>query len=151
MTPPIVRYALKLAILLFLGAGGCAHGRLAPSTPAVPASLQGEFVDDYANRYTIGAREWLQLPASRHHVVRMDAAGQYLIARNDSSNGTAPGKWMRIDWVALEGMPPYEWGFCYSAWQAPTKAAADSVRVARRETPRTGCNGHPFTRMRRVP
>jgi hypothetical protein len=148
---------LALALVSCIIAGACASRRVTPALPVgasatvLPASLVGEFVDDYDNRYAITPQEWRQLPRSRHHIVRVDAAGQYLIARNDSSNRTAPNKWMRIDWVALDGMAPYTWGYCYSTWQALTQAEADTVHVARRDTPRTGCNGYPFTRMRPAP
>jgi hypothetical protein len=86
----------------------------------------------------------------RYHIVRWVPERHYLIARNDSANRSAPGRWTRIDWLPLGGMPPYEWGFCFSAYAAPSAAAAESVTVARPETPRTGCNGYPYTRMRRI-
>ena len=86
--------------------------------------LLGEFVDDYSIRYRIGERTWLQLPSARYHIVKWSTAREYLIARNDSANKTDGGLWTRIDWLKLEGMPPYEWGFCLSAYNAPTAAAA---------------------------
>lgn len=76
-------------------------------------------------------------------------ARRYLIAWNDSSNATAPGLWTRIDWIPLSGMPPYAWAFCLSAYEAPSRAAAEATAIARPDTPRTGCNGYPFSRMRR--
>jgi hypothetical protein len=114
-----------------------------------PMLLLGEFVDDYGIKYRIGERTWLQLPSARYHIVKWATAGRYLIARNDSANKSDGGLWTRIDWLKLDGMAPYEWGFCLSAYNAPTAAAAESVSVARRDTPRTGCNGFPFSRMRR--
>ncbi|CAN5907988.1 hypothetical protein BH11GEM2_BH11GEM2_35000 [soil metagenome] len=57
--------------------------------------------------------------------------------------------WSRIDWIRLE-MAPYEWAFCLSAYAAPTQEAALATTTARRDAPRTGCNGHPFSRMRRA-
>lgn len=131
--------------------GAPASGPAAAAASVIPASFVGSFVDDYDNRYTITASEWRQLPRSKHHIVRVDVAGQYIIARNDSTNRTAPNKWMRIDWVALEGMPPYTWGYCYSTWKAESEAEAAAVRVANRGTPRSGCNGYPFTRMKVAP
>lgn len=148
------RIGLSAMLLLATACGrGPASGvSMAGATPsALPATLVGTFVDDYDNRYTITPTEWRQLPRSRHHIVRVDGAGQYLIARNDSANRTAPNKWMRIDWVALEGMAPYTWGYCYSTWNAATEGEAASVRVADRRTPRDGCNGYPFTRMKPAP
>jgi hypothetical protein len=73
---------------------------------------------------------------------------QYLIARNDTANSFAPGKWTRIDWMKFEGMAPYTWGFCLTAFEAPTADSAAATAPADRETPRTGCNGYPFSRLR---
>lgn len=114
-----------------------------------PFMLLGEFVDDYGIRHRIGERTWTQLPAARYHIFRWQPEREYLIAQNDSANKSDPGLWTRIDWLKLEGMAPYEWGFCLSAYKAPSAATAESVTVARRDTPRTGCNGFPFSRMRR--
>lgn len=111
--------------------------------------LLGDFVDDYGNRFAISASTWTQLPHGRLRVVKWNEAGQYLVAQNDPSNRSAPGLWTRIDWVMLTDMAPFAWAFCLSAYEAPTAAAAESTTVARRETPRTGCNGYPFSRMRR--
>lgn len=110
--------------------------------------MLGTFVDDYGNQYAISKSEWLQLPRNRHRIVRWHVAEQYLIAQNDSGNPSAKGRWTRIDWLRLNDMAPYDWAFCYSAFAAATAAAAESAAVARRDTPRTGCNGFPFSRMR---
>ena len=119
-----------------------------PGTP--PTMMLGSFVDDYGIGHRIGAEEWLQRPDTRYRVVAWHAEAQYLIARNDAGNRADPGKWTRIDWIALPGMPPWEWAFCLSAWNAPTQADAERADIARRDTPKTGCNGYPFSRMRRV-
>ena len=116
----------------------------------VPFALVGEFVDDYENRFTITPTEWRQRPGARYHIVRWDTTAHYLIAQNDSANSSAAGKWTRIDWVRLDGMAPWEWAFCLSAYDAPTAAAAAAVTIARPQAPRTGCNGFPFSRMQRA-
>jgi hypothetical protein len=116
---------------------------------SAPRELLGEFGDDYDARYTITATEWRHA-RNRFHVIRWDSAGQYLIARNDTANAGDKGLYTRIDWLRLEGMPPYAWAYCYSAYKAPTADSAARSTVARRETPRTGCNGYPFTRMKRA-
>lgn len=121
-----------------------------PGTPA-PIALLGEFVDDYDSRYTISAAEWRHGPRNVFHIIRWDSAGKYLVARNDSANAGEQGLYTRIDWVALEGMPPYAWAYCYSAYKAPSADSAARTLMARKETPRTGCGGHPFTRMKRAP
>ncbi len=136
-----------LAGLLALGA--CTAARPHPAA-GPPEALVGTFEDDYGSRYTISPALWTQLPRSRYHVQAWHSARGYLIARNDAANPSEPGRWTRIDWVLLPGMAPYAWAFCLSAYDAPSAAAAESTRVAHPETPRTGCNGYPFSRMRRV-
>jgi hypothetical protein len=121
---------------------------LIPATP--PTALLGTFEDDYQNRFTISATEWLQLPHGKFNVVRWNAESRYLIAQNDAANSHAPGKWTRIDWVMLDGMAPWEWAFCLTAYEAPTADSAEATRTARPETPRTGCNGYPYSRMKRM-
>jgi hypothetical protein len=121
-----------------------------PSSAPAPAFAIGEFQDDYGSRHTVTATEWLHHPRSRYHIVRWSPDQHFLIAQNDTANRGAPGKWTRIDWVRLEGMAPYEWAFCLSAYEAPSAAAAEATTIAKPETPRTGCNGFPFTRMKRA-
>jgi hypothetical protein len=110
----------------------------------------GEFQDDYGDRHTITTGEWLQRPRNRFHILRWAPGARFLIAQNDSTNRGGRGRWTRIDWLRLDGMPPYEWAFCFSAYDAPSAAAAESVTIAKPETPKTGCNGYPYTRMRRI-
>lgn len=141
---------VSIAALASVALAGCAH-RTRSGAADIPGFMQGTFIDDYDNRYTISMSEWQQHPALRYHVVHVEVGGAFLIARNDATNRTDPGRWTRIDWVQLNALPPYEWGFCYSAWQAPTRAVAETVSVARPEQPRTGCNGYPYTRMRPAP
>lgn len=138
----------------------CAPPRPAPPpTPAVVdlgavlsrSAPLGEFVDDYGEQYRITPREWLQRPHGRLLVARWEVRSSHLIALNDSSNQYDPGKWSRIDWIELDGMPPWEWAFCLTAYAAPTADSAEASRIAHPETPRTGCNGHPYTRLKRLP
>ncbi len=121
---------------------------VAPHVDEPPRWMLGTFTDDYDNRFTITRDQWLQLPHGRFHIVAWNVPGQYLIARNDSANSAAPGRWTRIDWMEFSGMAPYTWGFCLSAWEAETRAEAESTNVANRTTPRTGCNRFPFSRMK---
>ena len=111
----------------------------------------GEFIDDYGEQYQITPREWRQRPHGLLLVARWELAGSHLIALNDSSNQYDPGTWSRIDWIKLDGMPPWEWAYCLSAYDAPTADSAEATRIAHPDTPRTGCNGHPFTRLKRLP
>jgi len=127
--------------------GAAASARERP--PGPPALILGDFTDDYGNQYTVTPTEFLQRPRASYIALRWDSAGQFLIARNGANNPGDANLYSRIDWMPLTGMAPYEWAFCLSAYNAPSAAAAESTHVAKRETPRTGCNGFPFSRMKR--
>ena len=136
--------------LALLVLGACSY---APSPGPVPQGnpdslLLGRFEDDYGNLFTITGELWTQHPGARYHIVRWRSEAQYLIARNDPRNPGEGGLWSRIDWMPLTGMPPFGWAFCMSAYRAASAAEAESAAVARRDTPRNGCNGHPFSRMK---
>jgi hypothetical protein len=116
----------------------------AQSATARPPTVPGSFVDDYDSRHTITDTSWTHHPATRYRIARWDSAGRFLIARNGDST------WSRIDWMTLEGMAPWQWAFCIATWDAPSADSAARVTIARPGAPRTGCNGFPFTRMRRA-
>ncbi len=111
--------------------------------------MRGTFVDDYNVTNRIAEDTWHQLPGERYHIVSWQLEAGFLIAQNDTSNTADGGLWTRIDWVRLNDMEPYTWAYCLSAYDAPSAAAAESTRVAQPDTPRTGCNGFPYSRMRR--
>lgn len=113
----------------------------------------GTFEDDYSSRHVVTATEWRHGRAATYHIVEWHPAEQFLVAQNDQANPSDPGKWTRIDWMPL---PPsgnndqtFTWAFCMSAYNASSREIARSTDVAKRATPRTGCNGFPFTRMKR--
>jgi hypothetical protein len=138
---------LPVALLLL---AGCAASMPRAAVPLPPPMLLGDFVDDYGIGHHIDAHAWLQRPATRYEIVAWHPEGQYLVARNAAGNRSDAGRWTRIDWVALPHMPPYAWAFCLSAWDAATQADAERADIAHRDTPKTGCNGYPFSRMKRV-
>jgi hypothetical protein len=107
----------------------------------------GDFADDYGSHYHITPDTWLQLPVAEYRIERWDTERRYLIAQVVDTAAGAAARWARIDWVELPGMAPYTWAYCYSTWDAPSAAAAESVSVAHPETPKTGCNGFPYSRM----
>jgi hypothetical protein len=135
---PVLRYLVLTTLLL-------------PADAPVPELIKGRFVDDYDIPHVITDSSWTLAQRDRYHVVASDDSVQYLIAWNDSANTSDPGKWTRIDWIRLSGMPPYEWAFCLIEYKADTREQAEGNRSADREHPRTGCNGFPFSRMRRAP
>ena len=153
-----------MLLTVVLAAGGCAGKtqapfgatagalvpRPAPERVALPALVLGRFADDYGSVHTINSDEWRHDAHSKYHIVKWVGAKEYLIAYNDIANPSDGGKWTRIDWLPLPGMPPYEWAFCLSAYKAATAAEAEATTTANRALPRTGCSGFPFTRMNRV-
>jgi hypothetical protein len=115
-----------------------------------PAMLLGAFTDDYGYQYRITRESFEMLPRTRYHIVEWDPARQYLIARADSTAARPSGLWLRIDWMELPAMAPYTWAYCFTAYDAPTADSARETHSANRSAPRTGCGGHPFSRMKRA-
>ena len=138
-----------MPLLSLLVLGGCAGHRASPSSRA-PLMLIGDFRDDYRGRFTITDAVWFQRPRNRFRIETWNTPAQFLIAQNAPDDPTAPNLWTRIDWISFTDQPPYDWGFCLTAYKAPTRGAALATQPANRDTPRTGCNGFPFTRMQRV-
>lgn len=144
------RIALVLSLLL---AANCARAPRAVSpSVALPAGvMRGEFTDDYGNLFAISDSLFAQQPHGRFEIVEWNVREQFVIAHNAATNASDPGLWTRIDWMQFEGMAPYTWGFCLTAYKAPTREAARATPAADRANPRTGCNGYPFSRMKPAP
>lgn len=112
--------------------------------------VTGSFKDDYGIRYTINDTLWTQHPKTNYHILKWNVQEQYLIAKNGSTNPSEVGLYTRIDYMTFENMEPYLWGFCLTAYNAPSANAAESISAADRKNPRKGCNGFPFSRMKKV-
>ena len=112
--------------------------------------VSGSFKDDYGIRYTINDTLWTQHPKTNYHILKWNVQEQYLIAKNGSTNPSEAGLYTRIDYMTFENMEPYLWGFCLTAYNAPSANAAEAVAPADRKNPRKGCNGFPFSRMKKV-
>ena len=121
-----------------------------PAAAPIPDLLRGRFVDDYGIVHVITNSSWSLGSRDRYHIVASHDSARYLIAWNDSANAADPGKWTRIDWIPLTGMPPYEWAFCFTLYNANTRAQAEAAPPADSAHPRTGCNGFPYSRMSRA-
>lgn len=142
----IVRYAIqKRGSVVVMDTNTLIH------RPALPAFVLGQFMDDYGNSFRLSFTLFEQLPRNRFHIVEWNVDEQYFVARNDSSNSSDAGRWTRVDWMPFSGMAPFTWGFCLTAYRAPTREAARATPPANRATPRTGCNGYPFSRMKAAP
>jgi len=123
---------------------------LASPADAAPAFMLGEFIDDYGIRYSIGADSWTQHPDARYRLRAWQVDDQILVAQNHAANSSDGGLWTRIDWLRLDESSEYEWAFCYAAYKAGSPEDALAAPPTQRDTPRVGCNGFPFSRMKRV-
>ncbi|MTB52077.1 hypothetical protein [Lewinella sp. W8] len=117
---------------------------------SLPTFLLGEFEDDYGISYQIDQKEIRLLPNDRFHLLNVNVAEGYLILQNDSLNTFAPALFTRIDYQKLDGMAPYEWALCFSSYdEISVENAIDSVNTDKSNL-MTGCNGFPFSRMKRA-
>jgi hypothetical protein len=145
----MIRRRRLLPVILGLSVCGCVRDA-PPGAESIPSFIVGEFIDDYGIRYSVRADEWVQHPDTRYRIRAWHASEQLLIAQNDSANPVDGGLWSRIDWVRLDESAGYEWAFCYAAYNAASREAAIATRATDRASPRIGCGGYPFSRMKRV-
>ena len=151
-----MKYLLILvAVVLSAHAYPGSHkGRILPKYHAVdtlPSVLPASFTDDYGIQYTISTSLWLQHPSSRYHILKWNKEQQYIITKNDVQNKTDAGLFTRIDYMNFSGMEPYTWGFCLSVYNAATDSIAEfGPNKTDRTNPRKGCNGFPFSRMKKT-
>jgi hypothetical protein len=128
----------------FVLVASCRASMGGSSQPPFPT---GSFVDDYGSTHTISAAEWRQDAYTRTQIVRWNPTARYILGRSIPKDSTKAAGWVRIDWIPLDS-PPYTWAYCIIAYDKPDAAAAEAVTTAKPETPRTGCNGFPFTRLK---
>jgi hypothetical protein len=139
-----MRYFLLLFFnLLYLVTNAQKSGRM-------PAYMAGSFSDDYEISYKIEPAKWVQLPNAVYHIIKVNSIGQFIIAKNDRGNKSDSGLYSRIDFVKLKKMEPYSWAFCLSEYKALSDTAAENGYKADRNNLMKGCNGFPFSRMKRV-
>ena len=144
------RTAIVAVMWALLGSGaGFADAQLVRGDP--PPFMLGHFVDDYGIPYSITRDAWVQGRAGRYTVVEWDPEARWALLRSGSASASGSEVWTRIDWVELGGPgQEYPWAYCYGAYDQPDAEAARSAPASRRDSPRTGCNGFPFSRMKRA-
>ncbi|RYF19489.1 MAG: hypothetical protein EOO42_14290 [Flavobacteriales bacterium] len=120
------------------------------SKPKAPEFVLGTFTDDYGISYVISDTLWVQNPKAKYHIIKWNPEKQYLVLKNDAGNKTDGNKYTRIDYMTFTGMAPYLWGFCLTAYDAETDVIAEQTAAADRQNPKKGCNGYPFSRMKRA-
>jgi len=107
----------------------------------------GGFADDYGITYSITDSTWSQKPGSTYLIENILEGERSLILKQPATDSTM-ALWTRVDWMLFDDMDPWEWGYCYSGWDLPSRDAALGTPSADRSTPRTGCGDFPFSRMR---
>ena len=137
-------------ISLVLITGACVTTPAPPDPDSLLALFTGEFVDDYGNRYSIDPEQWVQQPDMRYDLREWHVSEPLVVAQNDAANPRDPGLWTRIDFLLFEDREEYEWAFCYTTYRASSVEEALAATAADRSSPLTGCNGFPFSRMKRV-
>ncbi|MFD0941394.1 hypothetical protein [Pedobacter boryungensis] len=115
-----------------------------------PEFALGNFIDDYGITYSINDTLWVQNPTSKYHILKWNLEKQYLVAKNDVANKTDGNKYTRIDYMTFTGMEPWKWGFCLTVYDAPTDSIAEQTAYVDRQNPKKGCNGYPFSRMKKI-
>ena len=86
----------------------------------------------------------------KYHIIGCDTSAQYLLARNDAKNPSEAGLYTRIDYMLFTNMAPFHWGFCLTTYNAATINEAKTKAAADRQNPKKGCNGYPFSRMKKA-
>jgi hypothetical protein len=118
--------------------------------PKAPEFALGSFTDDYKITYTINDTLWVQNPNTKYHIIKWNPEKQYLVAKNAATNKADANKYTRIDYMTFSDMEPWRWGFCLTVYDAETDEIAEKTAYVDRLNPRKGCNGYPFSRMKRT-
>ena len=135
-------------MLLWLLSSGCAVHSYKAQT-RIPAWMAGSFTDDYGIGYTITDSTFVQASISTYHILEVNEKEQYILVQNDQHNPSDKNLFTRIDYMQFSGMEPYTWGFCLTVFNAPDSLSARNALPADRSTPMNGCNGFPFSRMKK--
>jgi hypothetical protein len=116
----------------------------------LPSWIKGEFTDDYGIPYTINDSLFKLGSSARYHILLFNEKEQYLVVKNDEINPSEKGLYSRIDYMQFTDMKPYTWCFCLIIYNAPDTTTAKKFMSADRKNPKKGCNGFPFSRMKRT-
>ncbi len=144
---------LMITVIAF-GCSNTAKNKKAPAGMEVAEHWKhaylGSFVDDYGIKYEVKNDLWVQEPNIKYHILEWNEKGKFIIARNDKNNPTDKKLYTRIDLTNFENMGDFKWGFCLTKYDATTFNHAKNWDVTDKQIPKTGCNGFPFSRMKRV-
>lgn len=141
--------AIITAIVLLTTACHTSFKNQGKTLQQVPETLIGSFKDDYGSEYQISNTEWRQGNGIKYHLLLYNKSDKYFIAKNDSANPSDGNLYNRIDIMYFENMEPWRWGYCLTVYKATSVEEAINTAAADRLNPRKGCNGYPFSRMKR--
>ncbi len=88
--------------------------------------------------------------SASYHILSWNEKEQYLMTRNDTANKTDKGLYTRLDYMKFSGMEPFIWGYCFTVYNAIDTMTAFKNETADRSNPKKGCNGYPFSRMKKI-
>lgn len=142
-----VLFKFTMVLLLLTSCSGANHNTVPIAD--LPDALIGSFSDDYGSTYTISQNEWHHGVGNTYRLISFDPDGQFIIAQNAESNPTDQGRYSRIDIMYFNDMEPWLWGYCLTSYNSETIQDAIDTSPADRSNPRQGCNGFPFTRMKK--
>ena len=117
---------------------------------ASTSEYTGKFEDDYGIEYRITSTQFIQEPRIIYNIMEWNTKEQYIITQNAATNPSEPSLFTRIDYVALNNMEPFSWGFCYTTYNAASASAAKATIAADKTNPKKGCGGYPFSRMKKM-
>ncbi len=144
---------LLMAVITF-GCSNTAKNTKAPAGMEVADHWKhaylGSFVDDYGIKYEVKNDLWVQEANIKYHIVEWNEKGKYLIAKNGAENPSEKNLYTRIDFTNFENMADFKWGFCLTKYDAISIAEAKNWAAADKVNAKTGCNGFPFSRMKRI-
>ena len=141
---------MKKIVLFVLLITSFADVKAQSTTTKAPEFALGNFTDDYGITYSINDSVWVQNPSMKFHIIKWNVEKHYLVAKNDASNKEDPNKYTRIDYMKFTGMAPYNWGFCLTVYNAESDEIAEKTAYVDRLNPKKGCNGYPFSRMKKT-
>lgn len=135
---------MRIAFALMMGmlAIGCDDDVDTDAPDSV--SIIGNWIDNFQIEHDISAESWVQsspMGDSTYAILSINSETMTVIAENDASNGFAPGKFSRFDWV-VDGDLLY---VCQSAFDAETADAAANTEPADPSDPANGGCGGMFS------
>lgn len=146
----MLRLPLVIAALLLAACTSNKNTVLTDPQECLPDLMIGTFEDDYGVTYRIDQTSWRMGSDYLFAIKKCFPSNQYLIAQNHAGNPDGARLWSRIDWILLTDQGVYKWAFCLSAYDAESAVEAESAEIADRLNPKEGCNGFPFSRMKRM-